>query len=82
MKTLVHQRSLRVNYSTELTASLRFQIRTGKNKAAKSEGGLTSLSWLDTARGITSLVQKLPYNLQEKWMALGYTLKKQHIYPR
>ncbi len=33
---------------------------------------------MDTACGIVSIVQKLPFNLQDKWMTLGYTFKQQH----
>ncbi len=48
---------------------------------AKSEGVLLGLTCLDTARGIASIVQKLPFNLQDKWMTLGYTFKQQHRVP-
>lgn len=47
-------------------------------QAAKSEGVLSGLACLDTARGIISIVQKLPFNLQERWMMLGYLFKRQH----
>lgn len=48
---------------------------------AKSEGVLLGLACLDTARGIASIVQKLPFSLQDKWMTLGYTFKQQHRVP-
>lgn len=48
---------------------------------AKSEGVLLGLACLDTARGIASIVQKLSFNLQDKWMTLSYTFKQQHRVP-
>lgn len=36
--------------------------------AAREGGLLSGLSYLDTSRGITPIVQKLPFHLQEKWM--------------
>lgn len=48
---------------------------------AKSEGLLLGHACLDTARGIASIVQKLPFSLQDKWMTLGYTFKQQHRVP-
>ncbi|XP_073668774.1 uncharacterized protein [Paramisgurnus dabryanus] len=48
---------------------------------AKSEGVLLGLACLDTARGIAGIVQKLPFSLQERWMALGYAFKQQHKVP-
>lgn len=47
-------------------------------QAAKSEGTLLGLAYLDTARGISGIVQKLPFGLQEKWMSLGYAYKTQY----
>lgn len=47
-------------------------------QAAKSEGALSGLTYLDTARGITGIVQKLPVSLQEKWMTLGYAYKQKY----
>ena len=47
-------------------------------QAAKSEGTLLGLAYLDTARGISGIVQKLPFGLQEKWMSLGYAYKTQN----
>lgn len=47
-------------------------------ESAKSEGYLPGLSYLDTARGVNPIVGKLPYNLQEKWLAHGSQYKEQH----
>ncbi|KAL1267084.1 hypothetical protein QQF64_002759 [Cirrhinus molitorella] len=42
-----------------------------KIEAAKSGGDLPGLTYLDTARGVNPIVQKLPFGLQEKWMMQG-----------
>ncbi|KAK0150329.1 hypothetical protein N1851_008574 [Merluccius polli] len=47
-------------------------------EAAKTDGDLPGLQYLDTARGISPFVQKLPFNLQEKWLSLGSSYKLQH----
>ncbi|XP_071986245.1 uncharacterized protein [Engystomops pustulosus] len=47
-------------------------------QVAKSEGDLLGLTSLDAARGIKSIVQKLPYSLQEKWMNRGSEYKERH----
>ncbi|XP_061891197.1 uncharacterized protein LOC133641474 isoform X1 [Entelurus aequoreus] len=47
-------------------------------EAAKEDGDLPGLAYLDTARGINPLVQKLPFNLQEKWLNVGTNYKLQH----
>lgn len=39
--------------------------------AAKDEGDLPELAFLDTARGINPILRKLPFNLQEKWASVG-----------
>ncbi|KAI3374199.1 hypothetical protein L3Q82_006053 [Scortum barcoo] len=44
----------------------------------KSEGYLPGLSYLDTARGVNPIVEKLPHSLQEKWLAKGSQYKEQH----
>lgn len=38
---------------------------------------------MDTARGVTPIVNKLPHNLQEKWMSLGsqYKINHQVVFP-
>lgn len=35
-------------------------------QSAKAEGDFPGLSFLDTARGVNPIVQKLPFGLQEK----------------
>ncbi|XP_056393184.1 uncharacterized protein LOC130285449 [Hyla sarda] len=50
-------------------------------QVAKSEGDLQGLAYLDTARGVNPLVQKLPFNLQEKWITHGSTYKYKHNVP-
>ena len=50
-------------------------------QVAKAEGDLEGLAFLDTARGVNPIVQKLPYNLQEKWIAQGSRYKQQHNVP-
>ncbi|XP_034060527.1 uncharacterized protein LOC117538732 [Gymnodraco acuticeps] len=52
-------------------------------EAAKCEGYLPGLSFLDTSRGVTPIVEKLPYNLQDQWIIRGSTYKKEHqvLYP-
>lgn len=39
-------------------------------ECAKSEGYLPGLAYLDTARGLKPIVEKLPYGLQERWKEL------------
>lgn len=43
--------------------------------SAQCEGNLPRLSCLDTARGLNPIVEKLPFNLQEKWMSHGSNYK-------
>lgn len=45
-------------------------------EAAKLDGYLPGLSYLDIARGVNPIVQKLPWGLQEKWMMRGSSYKK------
>eukprot|EP00079_Xenopus_tropicalis_P026785 XP_012820751.2 PREDICTED: uncharacterized protein LOC101731053 [Xenopus tropicalis] len=45
-------------------------------QVAKAEGDLPGLAFLDTARGVNPIVQKLPYNLQERWMVHGSKFKQ------
>lgn len=47
-------------------------------ESAKAEGDLPGLSYLDTARGVNPVVQKLPYSLQEKWLSVGSSYKQQY----
>lgn len=52
-------------------------------EAAKLDGFLPGLNYLDTSRGITPIVQKLPYSLHVKWVSLAsnYKQKNQRLYP-
>lgn len=47
--------------------------------SAKSEGYVPGLLYLDTARGIHPIVDKLPFGLQEKWMTYGTKYKQEHL---
>lgn len=47
-------------------------------ESAKADGYLPGLSYLDTARGINPIVQKLPFNLQEKWLSHGSGYKERY----
>lgn len=46
--------------------------------SAKEDGYLPGLSYLDTPRGINPIVEKLPLNLQEKWLSVGSYYKEEH----
>ncbi|XP_034057918.1 uncharacterized protein LOC117536928 [Gymnodraco acuticeps] len=48
-------------------------------QSAKAEGDLPGLSFLDTARGVNPIVQKLPFGLQEKWASVGASYKRQNL---
>ncbi|XP_069801384.1 uncharacterized protein [Dendropsophus ebraccatus] len=50
-------------------------------QVAQAEGDLPGLAFLDTARGVNPIVQKLPYNLQEKWIIHGSRYKQVHNVP-
>ncbi len=43
------------------------------------EDYLAGLSYLDTSRGIKPIIEKLPYNMQEKWLYLGTRYKQEHL---
>nr|XP_057920014.1 uncharacterized protein LOC131111058 isoform X1 [Doryrhamphus excisus]XP_057920015.1 uncharacterized protein LOC131111058 isoform X1 [Doryrhamphus excisus]XP_057920016.1 uncharacterized protein LOC131111058 isoform X1 [Doryrhamphus excisus]XP_057920018.1 uncharacterized protein LOC131111058 isoform X1 [Doryrhamphus excisus]XP_057920019.1 uncharacterized protein LOC131111058 isoform X1 [Doryrhamphus excisus] len=45
-------------------------------QAAKAEGYLPGLAYLDTARGVNPIVEKLPYGLQERWISLRSMYKE------
>ncbi|XP_067306911.1 uncharacterized protein [Pseudorasbora parva] len=45
-------------------------------QSAREEGYLTGLAYLDTARGIGPILEKLPYGLQEKWLSVGSQFKE------
>lgn len=47
-------------------------------EAAKLDGFLTGLSYLDTSRGVHPIVEKLPFSIQEKWKSVGSKYKFQH----
>ncbi|XP_038062985.1 uncharacterized protein LOC119733659 [Patiria miniata] len=47
-------------------------------QCAKEDGYLPGLSYLDTARGVNPIVEKLPHGLQERWITKGSRYKKQH----
>lgn len=46
--------------------------------AARVDGLLPGLSYLDTSQGITPIVQKLPFHLQDKWITSASYYKEQH----
>ncbi len=46
--------------------------------AAKSGGHLPGLAYLDTARGVKPIIEKLPYGLQDKWIAQGSKYKEDY----
>lgn len=46
--------------------------------SAKADGYLPGLSYLDTPRGVNPIVEKLPPNLQEKWLSSGSGYKEQY----
>nr|XP_055053880.1 uncharacterized protein LOC129439016 [Misgurnus anguillicaudatus] len=50
-------------------------------ECAKTEGYLSGLAYLDTARGLKPIVEKLPYSLQEKWVTEGFKYKEQYKVP-
>lgn len=47
-------------------------------EAAKEDHFLPGLSYLDTARGIHPILEKLPYHLQDKWTSYGSKYKEQY----
>ncbi|XP_030582792.1 uncharacterized protein LOC115778696 [Archocentrus centrarchus] len=55
-------------------ADLLLEVETAKN-----EGYLSGLNFLDSARGINSIVEKLPHYLQESWVAQGTRYKQEHL---
>lgn len=46
--------------------------------SAQREGNLPGLTYLDTARGLNPIVEKLPFGLQEKWISQGGNYKLRH----
>ena len=47
-------------------------------ECAKEDGALPGLSYLDTAQGVRQIVEKLPYNLQERWISVGSKYKEDY----
>lgn len=47
-------------------------------EAAKEDSFLPGLSYLDTARGIHPILEKLPYHLQDKWTSYGSRYKEEY----
>ncbi|XP_075431502.1 uncharacterized protein LOC142468808 [Ascaphus truei] len=50
---------------------------------ARKDHSLTGLNVLDSARGVRPILEKLPYNLQERWISQGskYKREKQVAFP-
>lgn len=46
--------------------------------SAKEDGYLPGLAFLDTSRGISPIVEKLPHALQEKWITRGSRFKDEY----
>ena len=44
-------------------------------EAAKQDGYLPGLSYLETSRGVSPIVEKLPYGLQETWTSYGSNVR-------
>ncbi len=47
-------------------------------EAARADGFLPGLNYLDTSCGITPIVQKLPYSMHDKWVSLASRYKESH----
>lgn len=47
-------------------------------EVAKEDGYLPGLMYLDTARGISLIVEKLPFLLHKTWMTFGSKYKEDH----
>lgn len=50
-------------------------------EAAKNEGFLPGLMYLDTARGVNPIVEKLPFSLRERWITQGSMYKENYRVP-
>lgn len=46
-------------------------------EAAKLDGYLPGLAYLDNSRGVNRIIEKLPYNIQEKWISFGSKYKRE-----
>lgn len=49
--------------------------------AAKAEGDLPGLAYLDTPRGVNAIAQKFTYGIQVKWLSRGSSCKQLHCVP-
>ncbi len=49
-------------------------------EAARADGFLPGLTYLNTSRGVNPIVQKPPLYLQEKWITLGAQYKEQTLH--
>ncbi len=47
-------------------------------ESAKTGGHLPGLAIIDTARGVNPIIEKLPFNLQERWITHGAKYKENH----
>lgn len=47
-------------------------------ECAKRDSALPGMSYLDTARGVKEIVEKLPYNIQEKLISFGNKYKEDY----
>ncbi|XP_076131007.1 uncharacterized protein LOC143112609 [Alosa pseudoharengus] len=47
-------------------------------QAAKAEGCLPGLMYLDTARGVNPIAEKLPFTLRERWITQGSRYKERY----
>ncbi|XP_067275269.1 uncharacterized protein [Pseudorasbora parva] len=47
-------------------------------QSAKQSGRLPGLAYLDTARGVNPIAEKLPFSLQDKWITQGSRYKEDH----
>lgn len=47
-------------------------------EAARADGFLSGLNYLDTSRGINPIVQKLPYSLHDKWVSVASHYKEKY----
>lgn len=87
MKHLAHQRLLNKLCLVNWKTFQRLQQRNHRDltdllaeqQAAKEDGYLAGLSYLDTSRGTRPIIEKLPYNLEEKWLYHGSKYKQNHI---
>ncbi|XP_061908561.1 uncharacterized protein LOC133653372 isoform X2 [Entelurus aequoreus] len=67
--------------SKDYTKLRKFSDLLMEMQSAKAEGDLPGLAFLDTARGLNPIVQKLPFNLQERWITVGAKYKRTQRVP-